>query len=353
MSVIVAKSSCCGWTTPTPETNCIPASALRGIIAVGETGLFGESLVSEYAAIKLHVVLMNDSGSHARSFEVFALHQQGTMKFVAYSFAGYKFAINIDVVIVAGKMQLSVTNNDGEDINVYVTQLSVPYALNASAPTEYIDITTNQTIVQPTSTQCIDTVNDVGVGVKWSISVETSAGETIAFQAMSIASSVNQYAVVGNDATSYQLEVATTPFGTQLLLVNTSSNVIRVVVTRIPLYQIPHVLPSCGSASAAPAWAEPSKIIPPNTQSTVFANVDPNIVKSSKWLITLTNTTTMDVYGFEMIASIPTNSFSRYAVIGTYQDMTVELLNNPANLSITNNTASPIQANILHVPVGL
>lgn len=354
MSVIVARPSCCTFSsTPIDEnTLCVHGEYYTQSIAQSNTATFVIAQVASVAASKLLVSLYNDAETLVRTFEVLLLPRNtGTVDHVVYGITGYAFQVGVSFSIQSGNIQFTIENNDTIDINATIVHIPVP--LNEIPPqTSTVPITSNQTVVSPMSTGCVDVVSTDWVGVKWALTISTSTTSTTV-NVTSNTQQVNMFSVIGDELNA-TVTILTNGAFLSLMLTNNTTDFMCVQLTRIPIPSVVRPQMTCSTPSSAPGRIIPSQTIP----SMQTSNVDGPIAKrelSAKWIVVLTNLQTYESHAFELSAALPSLSLVRYATIGKSWTSYISLLDlgTSVMLRLVNDIPSTVRVNILRLPSGI
>lgn len=356
MSVIVVRQTARRSQTSSisTDTHCFPASQSSAVVSVGSSATLDSYQQSLFGTVKWYVAVCTADRTKMWIAEVFSTVTNGTASYVLYGMVGDSLSITIDVVCTTS-VQLVITNNDNTPFEVYATRISVPYDLSTPQPTSQVPTTINRSIISPLTASAIDVFDESVVGVKWLVTIIDSHGNQSSMQVIANSKYANEYAVTG-DVAQYAVDVNTIPgFGTELVLTNTSSNYLKVIVSRTPIVAYNTDVSYCTVPTIL--WVPVQVTVSPN--STV--PIDPYIITpnqtGAKWLICAYDQTTGDMLAQEMIAtmtSTETNDIP-YARIGTRMDISFFTQPNVGfcQLMAKNNTSIPLTVNLVRVPVGL
>lgn len=354
MSVIVARPSCCTFSSAPANENtlCVHGEYYTQTIPPTHSATFNVAQVASVAAGKLLVSLYNDAETLVRTFEVLLLPRNNeTVDHVVYGITGYAFQSSLALSIQSGNIQCVFVNDDTIDINVTIVHIPVPL-IEIPPQTSTVPISSNQTVINPLSTGCIDVISTDWVGVKWALTISTPTSTTTV-NVTSNTQQSNMFSVIGAPLDA-DVTILTNGTFLSLMLTNNTADFMHVQLTRIPIPSVlrPHI--ACTTPSTAPGRIIPSQTIPPMQTS----NVDGPITKrelSTKWIVVLTNLLTYESHAFELSASLPSLSLVRYATIGQHWTSYVSLmdLGNAAVLQLVNDIPSTIRVNILRLPSGI
>jgi hypothetical protein len=260
------------------------------------------------------------------------------------------------VLLVSGALQLNITNNDGEDFYVYSTRIAVPVSKSVQIPTSTINTVVNRNHAAPATTVAIDFFDDVVVGVKWVINIQSSTGEKTVMQLASSSAFINCYSITG-DTPQYDLALNQIPgFGTELTITNNSSSHIKITATRIPIAVADIDMQSCIGSNAAPLWIPTAMTVPSSSTIIVDTVTVPNHTVA-KWLVVLTQPAIQKTCALELLSNIASTTTTDvlYGRISSFiaADLQTTVNAGVASLSCTNNSSDGVRVNLLRIPVGL
>lgn len=351
MSVIIARPACCSLLPPVADQSvCVNGEYHSVLIPAGGSANVVLSSTSLVVGGKLLISMFNDTQTIVRTLETFAVVQGTAISDVAYGASGYRFNTTTVLEVVAGNMQASFTNNEAYDINIVVVFIPVP--LDAIVPpTDLIPFTTNQTLINPISTACVDVIQTSWVGATWNVSVTDGTNRT-SFQVSTNTQTANMYAIVGS-TTNIDVTIVVVGNFIGLMLSNNGANTLHAVATRLPIPSVMIPSQACGEGSTSPAHVTPSQIIQP-AQTLLVDAVDVGVI-SSKWMVVVTNLSTYKVNAFELNADLTSLTYVQYAMIGERQPTSISLASGvgQTELHITNNGATAVRINILRLPVSI
>lgn len=373
MSVIVSQSAaCCGGSTPTVTTNCVPAVSIQQLIDPTVTLAVDQISTTLWRSVKWYIVLTALSGSKIRTYEVYATHDIGTNpSFNVYAIQGDIISQVTDVQIIAGALTLNITNNEREPIIRFVTRIAVPIVKSALSGIIGIEVTGVTAGVLAGTTGIIDIVDYPSVrGVKWLVSItSTTTGKKRTSQVYAtvnsgiVANQVN-YGFIGDLTLNYVIDVdIIAGVNLRLKVQNNDAFDYRVDVTRIPIQtQLP---PTCNIPSDISIWLPDAVVVPPG----LTIAVDPNVTipghDAAKWLIGAVDQLSGDTMRFELMATRQgaTTTFSsfgpidfvEYGLIGSSfsLDMSTAVVGLNMVLYMTNNERFPVLVNLARIPVSI
>lgn len=374
MSVIVAKSTfCCGGIPPS-STYCIPAVSISKLVTSGTTLSIDGLNTSQWRAIKWHVIVTTLSASKTKGYEIYATHRNGNNPhFNQYAIIGDRiFAQTPNVIISGGQLTLQLTNNETEDVMVYVTRLAVPIIQNVVEILPRINITDITTVVSGGATDTIDwLLSPEMTASKWYITVTDGTGKRSISQVFGLnmdgTPSVDstRYGWTGDTSLKYNIDanlVNVLGFGLQLVFTNNDTVPYRVDISRLPIHVIPEIeFPPTCNTNTAPSlsiWNPLPVIIPAGSTMVVDNTVNLPGHQGVKWLIGTLENITNNSMAFE-VACTQTNLTTSYNVtygyIGDYIDLVVStaIVGSSNVLSITNNQSNSITVNMARIPVSL
>lgn len=356
MSVIVAKSTICpSAAQPIQTTHCFPAARSYVTIPTGTQVTIDSIVTTHYYAAKWMVIIV-DEFYNTRTFEVFAVNNNGTPSYTIYGVMGYKFNIVVSVNISSGQLGLVITNNTTHSLSVFATRISVPTTLGSSLPTNTVDITTSRNHAPGGTTVAIDFFTDRIVGMKWIVNITDFIGNKSSAEIAYCGTVANVYAISGN-GWAYDFSINTIAgVGTELTITNNSIHHIIINVTRIPVVVDDIGVISCNGASSAPAWVSAPFVVPSATTHTLDDQILATNHLTVDWFIVVNQSTTNATGAVEMRTTIETvTSDVPYGKIGSLLDVKfgTTVASNQLLLHTTNNTPLPITVTALRIPVGL
>jgi len=386
MSAILAQTSgggsgCCPSTISVDVDSNIPA--ISGFVAIdpATTEIVDSIPVSDYRGTKWLVSIINPTTNNRKSFEVFAVHQDGTSPFFTlYSTLSTGLAFILDVIISAGNLELTVQNNELNAVIAYITRLPIPRVLNPAVPTpvNFAPITakTINFTIGAGDTETIDssTVQFTKAN-KWFLTLanlnaaEIESLELFGMQGLgAIQTTATMYANVGDIGVNADIDLVLVGSSAELQITNNEIDDIVVTGTRIPV-TIDHLLPTLLPQTTCipnPCAIEPEcSIVLTSGFGIIIDPGDTEIIDTVnyigynqvKWLITASNDTLNVTRGVQINASMHNGnpSFSQYSDIATLLDIDIDVVvaGINVNLQITNNEAFPIAIDFCRLPVSI
>lgn len=374
MSVIIAKSTyCCGGSPPS-SSYCIPAVSITKTIPPSSTLSVDGLNTTQWRAIKWHVIVTTLSGSKTKGYEIYATHRNGTdPHFNQYAIIGDRIFAQIPSVIISGgQLTLQITNNETEDIVVYITRLAVPIVQNVVEILPRIKITDITTVVSGGHTDTIDWLpSPETTASKWYITVTDNNGKRSISQVFGLNMDgtpyvdSTTYGWTGDMSLKYTIGanmVNVLGFGLQLVFTNNDTVPYRVDVSRLPINVIPEIdaPPTCDTniGPSLSIWNPLPVLIPAGTTMIVDNTVNLPGHQGVKWLIGTLESNTNNSMAFEVPCTqtnLTTAHHVTYGFIGDYLNLnvTTTVVSSNIVLSITNNQLNSVLVNMARIPVSL
>lgn len=359
MSILIAKPAA-AYSTSSVVYDCFPAVSIQAVVPQTTTVVADSVSCAGILGVKWFVHISNADGSRVQAYEALATHQSGSSPSMnTYSIVGDTFVVVSAVAISAGMLNLSVTNNDTEDLTISVTRLSVPINNSQLNVQDLVEIGSVRSYVATGATTPIDFVEvttDV-VAVKWIITVTNDAGSRQSSQVLMTISattpSVTQYGWIGD--LSLDHEMILTPIGTvgfQLSLHNVGPDNCRVQVTRIPI-QRSEGISHCGSNTRGLSLWLPTIVTIDPSDTLPVDTIDLTSHTGTKWMaVVKSGAQTM---ACEIVTTTPTVSSATvlaYGFIGV--SIPIEFSTSIAGdliLSAHNTGLTSVTVYLLRVPV--
>ena len=139
MSVIISKQSinsfCNAPFINVPVTPTLQPIGGVVIVNAGDTVVVDAIPVSDYRGVKWFVSVVNHHNGNVEMYEVFGVHQNGiNPSHTMYSIQGNGVNHIQDVTIAGGNLQLEITNNEINEIIVYLTRVPLPRVNSPTVP---------------------------------------------------------------------------------------------------------------------------------------------------------------------------------------------------------------------------
>lgn len=93
-------------------------------IPAGGTVVVDTLSAALYLSVKWFVSIVNSATSEVRSSEVMAIHNDTEVNHTHYGIIGNFLPCPVDVSLVAGQLELSITNNAADDLDINVVRVS-------------------------------------------------------------------------------------------------------------------------------------------------------------------------------------------------------------------------------------
>lgn len=384
MSAIISRPTI-GFPCNSPFINVPVTPTLQpigGVVIVnaGATVVVDAIPVSDYRGTKWFVSVVNHHNGNVEMYEIFGVHQNGiNPSHTLYSIQGNGVNHIQDVTIAGGNLQLEITNNEANEIIVYLTRVPLPRVnvptvpLPANfAPMNVVQI--HDTTVPASKTVTIDTVPfRFNKAEKWLLTLlDLTNGNIEAQEVYGIHGlaqfTINEYAIVGLLGILATVDVVATGTKVALRITNNETNDIavagsRVAVTLDNLMSAPPPTTSCVENPCVPeiecdillAFATSITINP--GQTLVVDQVNHVGYLQVKWLLAASHDSTNETSGFQvnMLTHYGNPDFVLYSQVGTLLNLSTDVVTVGLNinLQITNNEAFPVTIDIVREPVSV
>lgn len=359
MSVLLARSASFYPNVQPTTTRCSPAIFLQNTVPVGDTVNIDVVPTTDFLAAKWYVVITTNSGSRTRSYELYATHNQGLSPIAnMYAMIGNSIAHVPDVTISSGNLNFEITNNDTEDLLVYVTRIAVTKKPVDYSGDDIVEISNSDGLVRANQTATIDFIDtDLHIGAKWLVTVTNTSGVTSATQIFSLPDLgvLTTYGYINQAQLEFTVSVNVVPsLGVELTLTNLTNSHVRVDMTRIPI-QTQTLLDSCGSFVGLPLTLPVSVSINGNQTAVIDDGMPISLYTYAKWLAVVVDAVNNKTQAFEFTSLVTQGSSTdvMYGIIADSIDitMTTSIVANQLTLSVTNNQTTAIQVYVLRTPV--
>ena len=386
MSLIIARTGidspgCCAPnflnTAVTPTLQPI-----TGVVIVESGAIVNvdEIPISDYRGAKWFVAAVNHHNNNVEMYEIYGIHQDGTTPFhTMYSTQGNGVNHTVDVIIGGGNLQLEITNNEPNEIVIYLTRIPVPRVISPTVPipTDFAPMNIVQihdTTIPSGITLAIDVVPFTYYKAeKWLLTLlDLTNGRIEArevYSVQGVAQFTNtEYAIVG--AVGINAEVQVIASGTKVVLKieNNEPNDIAVVGSRLAISSdhLTTALPPttncipnpCAADIVCDVYLSFATGIPVGPASTVIIDQVNHVgYQQVKWLLSVSEDIADETLGFQinMLTHYGNPSFTMYSQVGTPFNITVDVvtvgLN--VNLQLTNNEAFPVTVDVVREPVSV
>jgi hypothetical protein len=356
--------------------------AITGVVIVNSstTVIVDTIPVSDYRGAKWFVAVVNHHTNDVEMYEVYGIHQDGTLPFqTVYSSQGNGVSHLVDVTISGGNLQLEITNNEANEIVIYLTRVPVPRIASPTvpipsgfAPLDIVQI--HDTTVPTGTTLIVDTVPfRYHKAEKWLLTLlDLTSGNIEAREIYSVNGiaqfTITEYAIVGPMGINATIDIVVTGTKVTLRVTNNEPNDIAVVGSRIGvtidhLTTVPPPTTNCAPAPCAQDvecniyMAFTTGIIIDPATTVIVDQVNHVGYHQVKWLLAASHDTTDETEGFQinMLTHYGSPSFTMYSQVGASFDIDVDVVTSGLNinLEITNNEAFPIVVDLVREPVSV
>lgn len=346
----------------------------------GDTVVVDAIPVSDYRGVKWFVSVVNHHNGNVEMYEVFGVHQNGiNPSHTMYSIQGNGVNHIQDVTIAGGNLQLEITNNEINEIIVYLTRVPLPRVNSPTVPLPANFASMNvvqihDTTIPASKSITIDTVPfRFNKAEKWLLTLlDLTNGNIEAREIYGIHGlaqfTVTEYAIVGALGILANVDIVTSGTKVNLRVTNNESNDIavagsRIAVTLDNLMSAPPPTTNCVvnpcvadvECDILLAFATGITINP--GQTLVIDQINHVGYYQVKWLLSASHDATNETSGFQvnMLTHYGNPDFSLYSQIGTLLNLNTDVVTVGLNinLQITNNEAFPVTIDIVREPVSV
>lgn len=385
MSVITTRptgvAACCPILSNIPVVAQLQPIAGMVIVNAAATTAIDAIPLADYRGAKWFVAVVNHHTNDVDMYEVYGIHQDGTAPFhTVYSIQGNGVNHTVDVVISGANLQLEVTNNESNEIVVYVTRMPVPRVTTPTIPipTDFEAIHVIQ--IPDTTIPAGDTVNVDTVpfryhkAEKWLLTLlDLTAGNIEAREVYSVHGvgqfTDTEYAIVGPVGINATIEVVVSGTTVVLRVENNEANDIAIVGSRVPIStnQITVTAPTTncvtipgnciGDVDCAILLTYATGVSIPPATTVIVDQVNHVNYHQVKWLLAASDDSTDTTMGFQvnMVSHYGNPSHTVYSQIAAGLNLDVDVVTSGlnVNLEITNNEAFTVYVDVVRVPVSM
>lgn len=353
------------------------------VIAAGATVDVDAIPVSDYRGAKWFVSVVNHHNGDVDMYEVYGIHQNGTLPFhTIYSNQGNGVAHTVTVNIAAGNLQLEIMNNEANEILVYLTRTPVPRVTTPTVPLPVNFSPLDVVIVPDTTVPAGQTVTIDSVPFryhkadKWLLTLlDLPNGKIDAREIFSVNGlaqfTITEYAIVGLVGIAATVNVTASGTTVILQVTNNESEDIAVSGSRQAVALAPSVASAAPTSNCVPITGPCSPdgqecnvllafangVAIPAGNTVVVDQINHVGYFQVKWLLAASDDSLNETMGFQvnMLTNYGNSDFTLYSQIGTLFniDVNVVTVGLNVNLEITNNEAFPITVDVVRVPVSV